>query len=194
MSLIIWLSTYSSLPEQVIMHANSSGTTDYAHKSFMFLMFMIISVCVLIIFYTLLLIDRKNENKQKMNTAFAMIGGLFVIGLNIVYILNVRNEALNTERLFLIFVGCIFIIIGSFLPTVNYNSKVGVRNSASFQNKKSWTQIQRFSGCAFIICGIFIGFAALIPSFLYAILVISLLIAAMLYSIQLYSNKLLENE
>lgn len=194
MSLIIWLSTYSSLPEQVIMHANSSGTTDYAHKSFMFLMFMIISVCVLVIFYTLLLIDRKNENKQKMNTAFAMIGGLFVIGLNIVYILNVRNEALNTERLFLIFVGCIFIIIGSFLPTVNYNSKVGVRNSASFQNKKSWTQIQRFSRCAFIICGIFIGFAALIPSFLYAILVISLLIAAMLYSIQLYSNKLLKNE
>lgn len=64
-----------------------------------------------------------------------MIGGLFVIGLNIVYILNVCNEALNTERLFLIFVGCIFIIIGSFLPTVNYNSKVGVRNTASFQNK-----------------------------------------------------------
>lgn len=131
---------------------------------------------------------------KKMNTAFAMIGGLFVIGLNIVYILNVCNEALNTERLFLIFVGCIFIIIGSFLPTVNYNSKVGVRNTASFQNKKSWTQIQRFSGCAFIICGIFIGFAALIPSFLYEILVISLLIAAMLYSIQLYSNKLLKNE
>lgn len=194
MSLIVWLSTYSSLPEKVIMHANSVGITDYAHKSFMFLMFMIISLCVLVIFYALLLIDRKNENKQKMNTAFAMIGGLFVIGLNIVYILNVRNEALNTERLFLIFVGCIFIIIGSFLPTVNYNSKVGVRNTASFQNKKSWTQIQRFSGCAFIICGIFIGFAALIPSFLYAILVISLLIAAMLYSIQLYSNKLLKNE
>lgn len=194
MSLIVWLSTYRSLPEKVIMHANSVGITDYAHKSFMFLMFMIISFCVLAIFYALLLIDRKNENKQKMNTAFAMIGGLFVIGLNIVYILNVRNEALNTERLFLIFVGCIFIIIGSFLPTVNYNSKVGVRNTASFQNKKSWTQIQRFSGCAFIICGIFIGFAALIPSFLYAILVISLLIAAMLYSIQLYSNKLLKNE
>lgn len=194
MSLIVWLSTYRSLPEKVIMHVNSGGTTDYAHKSFMFLMFMIISLCVLVIFYALLLIDRKNENKQKMNKAFAMIGGLFVIGLNIVYILNVRNEALNTERLFLIFVGCIFIIIGSFLPTVNYNSKVGVRNTASFQNKKSWTQIQRFSGCAFIICGIFIGFAALIPSFLYAILVISLLIAAMLYSIQLYSNKLLKNE
>lgn len=183
-----------SLPEKVIMHANSVGITDYAHKSLMFLMFMIISLCVLVIFYALLLIDRKNENKQKMNIAFAMIGGLFVIGLNIVYILNVRNEALNTERLFLIFVGCIFIIIGSFLPTVNYNFKVGVRNTASFQNKKSWTQIQRFSGCAFIICGIFIGFAALIPSFLYAILVISLLIAAMLYSIQLYSNKLLKNE
>lgn len=194
MSLIVWLSTYSSLPEKVIMHANSVGITDYAHKSLMFLMFMIISLCVLVIFYALLLIDRKNENKQKMNTAFAMIGGLFVIGLNIVYILNVRNEALNTERLFLIFVGCIFIIIGSFLPTVNYNSKVGVRNAASFQNKKSWTQIQRFSGCALIICGIFIGFAALIPSFLYAILVISLLITAMLYSIQLYSNKLLKNE
>lgn len=191
MSLIVWLSTYRSLPEKVIMHANSGGITDYAHKSFMF---MIISLCVLVIFYALLLIDRKNENKQKMNTAFAMISGLFVIGLNIVYILNVRNEALNTERLFLIFVGCIFIIIGSFLPTVNYNSKVGVRNAASFQNKKSWTQIQRFSGCVLIICGIFIGFAALIPSFLYAILVISLLIAAMLYSIQLYSNKLLKNE
>lgn len=191
MSLIVWLSTYRSLPEKVIMHVNSGGTTDYAHKSFMF---MIISLCVLVIFYALLLIDRKNENKQKMNTAFAMISGLFVIGLNIVYILNVRNEALNTERLFLIFVGCIFIIIGSFLPTVNYNSKVGVRNAASFQNKKSWTQIQRFSGCVLIICGIFIGFAALIPSFLYAILVISLLITAMLYSIQLYSNKLLKNE
>lgn len=146
------------------------------------------------LFFTLCCSSIEKMKIKKMNTAFAMIGGLFVIGLNIVYILNVCNEALNTERLFLIFVGCIFIIIGSFLPTVNYNSKVGVRNTASFQNKKSWTQIQRFSGCAFIICGIFIGFAALIPSFLYAILVISLLIAAMLYSIQLYSNKLLKNE
>lgn len=64
MSLIVWLSTYRSLPEKVIMHANSGGTTDYAHKSFMFLMFMIISLCVLVIFYALLLIDRKNENKK----------------------------------------------------------------------------------------------------------------------------------
>ncbi|MFG3612724.1 SdpI family protein [Rummeliibacillus stabekisii] len=193
-SLIIWLSSYSSLPERVIMHVDSSGPTEYAPKGFMFIMFMIISFCVLVVFYGLLLIDRKNENKQKMNKAFAMIGSLFVIGLNIVYILNVHNESLNTESLFLIFVGCIFIIIGNYLPTVNYNSKVGIRNVASYKNKKSWNKIHRFGGNIFVICGILIGFAALIPSFVYAILAILLIIAAMLYIIQVYSNRVFEND
>jgi len=193
-SLIIWLSTYNSLPERVIMHVDSTGPTEYAHKGFMFIMFMIISFCILVILFGLLLIDRKNENKQKMNKAFAIVGSLFVVGLNVIYILNVHNESLNTESLFLIFVGCIFIVIGNYLPTIKYNSKVGIRNVASFKNKKTWNKIQRFSGNIFVICGTLIAFAALIPSFLYAILTILLIIAAMLYIIQVYSNRVFEND
>lgn len=141
-----------------------------------------------------MLIDKKNENKRKMNKAFAIIGSLFVVGINVVYILDAQNKSLNTESLFLIFVGCIFIIVGVFLPTINYNAKVGIRNIASFKNKKTWNKIQRFGGNVFVIGGILMGFAALIPAFLYAILAISLIIAAMLYSIHVYSNRVLKND
>ena len=192
LSLIIWLSSYSSLPKKIVMHFDSSGPTEYASKSFMFTMFMMISLGILLVFYFLLSIDNKNENKQKMNKAIAMIGSIFVLGLNIVYLLNVHNESLNTETLFLIFFGSIFIIIGNYLPTVKYNSKVGIRNVASFKDKKTWNKIQRFGGNIFVICGILIGFAALIPSFLYAIISISIIIAAMLFAIQLYSHRLIE--
>lgn len=194
-SLIIWLSTYNSLPESLIMHVDSTGSiTEYAHKSFMFMMHMIISFGVIVVFFALMLIDRKNENKQKMNKAFAIIGSLFVVGINVVYILDALNKSLNTESLFLIFVGCIFIIVGGFLPTIKYNAKVGIRNVASYKNKKTWNKIQRFGGNIFVIGGILMGFAALIPSFLYAILAVSLIIAAMLYSIHLYSNRVFKND
>lgn len=192
LSLVIWLISYSSLPERVVMHYDSAGPTDYASKSFMFAMFMIISLAILVVFFLLLIIDNKNENKQKMNKPIAIVGGLFVVGMNIVYILNVHNESLNTETIFLVFVGCIFIVIGNYLPTVKYNSKVGVRNVASFKDKKTWNKVHRFSGNTFVICGILIGFAALIPSFLYAIIAISLIIAIMLFVIQMYSNRLIQ--
>ena len=191
-SLIIWLSCFSSLPNRVIMHVNSAGTIEYATKSFMFTMFMIISFCILVVFSLLLLIDRKS--KPKINKAFAIIGSIFVIGLNIVYLLNAHNDSLNTESFFLIFVGCIFIIIGNYLPTVRYNFKIGVRNGASFKDQKTWNKIQRFSGNIFVICGILMSSTALIPSFLYAVLTISLIFAAMLFVIQLYSNRLARND
>ena len=192
LSLIIWLSSYRSLPEKVVMHFDTTGPTEYASKSFMFTMFMIISLGILLVFFFILKLDNKNENKQKMNKAIAIIGSVFVLGLNIVYILNVHNESLNTETIFLVFIGAIFVIVGNYLPTVKYNSKVGIRNVASFRDKKTWNKIQRFSGNIFVICGILIGFAALIPSFLYAILSIALIIAAMLLSIQVYSHRFIE--
>ena len=174
------------------MHVNSAGTIEYATKSFMFTMFMIISFCILVVFSLLLLIDQKS--KPKINKAFAIIGSIFVIGLNIVYLLNAHNESLNTGSFFLIFVGCIFIVIGNYLPTVRYNFKIGVRNGASFKDQKTWNKIQRFSGNIFVICGILMSSTALIPSFLYAVLTISLIFAAMLFVIQLYSNRLARND
>ena len=149
-SLIIWLSCYSSLPNKVIMHVNSVGNIEYATKSFMFTMFMIISICILVLFSLLLLIERNSNSK--INKAFSIIGSLFVIGLNIVYLLNAHNESLNTDSFLLIFVGCIFIVIGNYLPTVRYNFKIGVRNVASFKDPKTWNKIQRFSGNIFVIC------------------------------------------
>lgn len=174
------------------MHYDSAGPTDYASKSFMFTMFMIISFCIILVFIFLLSIDNKNENKQKMNKVLAIIGSIFVIGTNIMYILNVHNESLNTEAIFIVFVGSIFVLVGNYLPTVKYNSTVGIRNVASFKDKKTWNKIHRFSGNTFVICGILIGFAALIPSFLYSIIAISLIIAIMLFVIQMYSNRLIE--
>ena len=176
------------------MHYDSTGPTDYASKSFMFTMFMIISFCIILVFIFLLSIDNKNENKQKMNKVLAIIGSIFVIGSNIMYILNVHNESLNTEAIFIVFVGSIFVLVGNYLPTLKYNSKVGIRNVASFKDKNTWNKIQRFSGNVFVICGILIAFTALIPSFLYAILTISIINVAMLLSIQKYSHRFIENE
>jgi len=191
-SLIIWLSYYSSLPNRVIKHIDSAGTIDYTTKSFMFAIFMIISFCILVVFALLLLIDRKSNSK--INKAFAIIGSLFAISLNIVYILNAHNESLHTDSFFLIFIGCIFIVIGNYLPTVRYNLKIGVRNGASFKNKKAWNKIQRFSGNTFVICGLLMSCTALISSFLYAVVTILLIFAIMLFVIQVYSNKLIKNE
>ena len=173
------------------MHVDSVGSIDYATKSFMFIMFMIISFCILVVFSLLLLIERKSNSK--INKAFALIGSLFVIGLNIVYLLNAHNESLNTDSFLLIFVGCIFIVIGNYLPTIRYNLKIGVRNGASFKDKKTWNKIQRFSGNTFVICGLLMSCTALIPSFLYAVVTISLIFASMLFVIQVYSNKLVKN-
>ena len=191
-SLIIWLSSYKYLPEQVVMHFDSTGPTQFANKGFMFTMFMIISFILLLLLFIFLNIDNKNENKQKINKPMAIIGVLFVLGLNIVYILNVHDESLDTKLIFLIFVGCIFIIIGNYLPQTKYNSKTGIRNFASSANPQKWNKIQRFSGNIFVISGVLICFASFIPSFLYSIVTILIIIAAMLLTIQIYSSRLMD--
>lgn len=69
----------------------------------MFTMFMILTIVILLVFSLLILFE--NKNKQKMNTAFAIIGSIFALGANIVYLINVHNESLNTKSIFFAFIG-----------------------------------------------------------------------------------------
>ncbi|MFJ8260499.1 SdpI family protein [Rummeliibacillus sp. NPDC094406] len=189
-SLILWIGTYNFLPEKVAMHFDGNNVNQYASKSFMFMMFMLITIILLLLLFIFLNIDNKNPNKLKINKPFSIIGIIFVLSLNIIYLMNVQNESLKTEFLIVLFIGFMLFVVGNYLPQIKYNSKYGVKNWATVQNPQNWNKVQRFSGNTFVIGGLLICIFSFSIPFLIALLLTFFVIGVMLFVIHMYSNRL----
>lgn len=187
--IIMWLVVYRYLPDQLPMHFTGNKVDKYGSKCSIMNIYLLISFIVFSIAYLFLKFDNKNPNKTKINKPVLLITVLFVLGLNIIYLLNIRNLDLNVGKFFFIFIGLTITIFGNYMPEISYNNKIGVRSPQSLKNSDNWRKIQRFSGKVFFIIGILIATTAFLKT-LWSFIFSLLLIALGFIIINLYSNKL----
>lgn len=188
--ILLWVFSYNYLPSQVAMHFDSNGNPDqYGGRFFIMMMFLLLSFVLLLITYLFGFYDKNNQNKQKINTPITTFMIIFSFALNVLFLLNIKDESLQTGRFLFVLIGLFFILIGNYAPQIKKNYFIGMRTAATLSKETIWKKTQRYSGFVFFIVGIFIAFTSLIPIQVAIISSVFILILGIV-SIYIYANRI----
>ncbi|MGE7602491.1 SdpI family protein [Peribacillus sp. NPDC097675] len=162
--ILLWVFSYNYLPNEVAMHFDSNGNPDqYGGRLFIMAMFLLLSFVLLLITYLFVVYDKNNQNKQKVNTPITTFMIIFSCALNVLFLLNIKDESLQTGRFLFVLIGLFFVLIGNYLPQIKKNYFIGVRIAATLSKETIWKRTQRYSGFVFLIVGVLIALTSLIP-------------------------------
>lgn len=188
--ILLWVFSYNYLPSQVAMHFDSNGNPDqYRGRFFIMMMFLLLSFVLLLITYLFGFYDKNNQNKQKINTPITTFMIIFSFALNVLFLLNIKDESLQTGRFLFVLIGLFFILIGNYAPQIKKNYFIGMRTAATLSKETNWKKTQRYSGFVFFIVGILIAFTSLIPIQVAIISSVFILILGIV-SIYIYANRI----
>ncbi|WP_075980232.1 SdpI family protein [Bacillus massilinigeriensis] len=166
-TIILWLTFYSKLPENLPTHWGASGEVDdYSSK----LTAMLISVGLMVLVYVVLFfipkIDPKKENYKLFSRAYMIINiALFLVAfaINILTISSGLGYDLNISIIIRIILGALLIIIGFFLPQIKPNYFMGIKTPWTLNDETNWKKTHHFGGKIFILSGIIFMCSIFLP-------------------------------
>jgi uncharacterized membrane protein len=193
-AVILWLSVYSKLPDQMPVHWDLNGKVNgYATK----FSAMLTSLGIMCLPYLLLVvipkIDPKKENYLKFSRGYFIINIamlLLFLTINILIILSALGHNIKMGSITGLIVGALFIVIGNYLPQIKPNYFMGIRIPWTLNDPENWKKTHRFGGKIFMAGGflsvltVFLPAGAAGTSFLLILLIVVLV--PTLYSYQLY--------
>lgn len=108
--------------------------------------------------------DPKNENQSKkaMNVVLWIIPVTANLLMAIDYAL-IKGIPFSISTVFCLLFGIMFIAIGNYLPKTKQNYTMGIKVSWAYTSEENWNATHRFGGKAWVIGGIVIALAALLP-------------------------------
>lgn len=179
---------YDMLPEQIAVHFDINNTPDrYASKEFalfgipLFLGILQVICCVISD------LNSKNENKIK----FLEIVKWFIPLINfLVYYIIIQiglGNTVDVRKTLLSFVGIAFIILGNYIPKIDFKSSKTVIHPTP-KNEEAYRKTSRMLGYTFVIGGFVIALSVIYSPIISAILILSfilVMIIEMLYYFKL---------
>lgn len=188
--LLLWFFSYEYLPIEVPMHYTNGIVDRYEEKFFVMSIFFAFSFILLLITYLFLLFDNKNTNKQKINTPITIFMIIFTLSINVLFLINVKDESLKTEKFLFVLIGLFFILMGNYTPRIKKkNLFIGIRTAATLNDDTTWKKTQRFGGFILVILGILIAFTSLLP--IHLVIIISIILIPMgIIVIHIYANRI----
>lgn len=108
--------------------------------------------------------DPKNENQSKkaMNVVLWIMPVLSNLLMAMDYAL-IKGIPFSISTVFCLLFGVMFIAIGNYLPKTKQNYTMGIKVSWAYTSEENWNATHRFGGKAWVIGGIVIALAALLP-------------------------------
>ena len=195
--IILALSVYNELPENVAMQWFFDGTPNwFAPKAVaafgMPVFFAVLNIIVVIII---------NYNPRRKNISTKMIAFVQwivpVIALVIVPIILFTTMEIKLPIKIIIFalVGIMFVFIGNYLPKCKQNYLVGFRFSWTLNDSENWNKTHRLGGYLLALGGIlfivlaFLPFENYISLILFVSILVPILAVPILYSYSLYKKR-----
>ena len=146
---------YEQMPEKMPVHFNINNEVDrYASKNFA--LFGIPAIMLGLQIFCCVISDI-NENKKGKEPKFIAISKwmipIFSIVLPIITTQVALGNALDVRKWVLIVLGVIYILIGNYMPKVNYDQMKGLMMHPMPQNEKVYRKTIRVLGYTFVILG-----------------------------------------
>ena len=157
--------TWSSAPDRIPVHWGFNGEANgYGGKFEGLLLIPLIALAVYVTFLVIPRIDPARANYAQFAGAYTFFRFVVLLTLALVYgviHLWIRGHQVPVELLIPVFVGGLFVAIGSILGKLRPNWFVGPWTLSS---NRSWTKTHRVAGWVFMVAGVCLVVAGLIHS------------------------------
>ena len=165
-SLLLSLTVFSSLPEQIPAHWNVHGTVDrFAPKLTVFI-FPGIIFLITILFQFMRRTDPNSDNydkNQREYHRYTFVIGLVFFAVQIMTIAAAFRMDFNVNLIFCLGIGSLFIFIGNLLPKTKHNYFIGIRTPWTLADEQNWFRTHRLAGKIWVLGGLIVALTALAP-------------------------------
>ena len=165
-SLLLSLTVFSSLPEQIPAHWNVHGTVDrFAPKLTVFI-FPGIIFLITILFQFMRRTDPNSDNYGKFQREYhryTFVIGLVFFAVQIMTIAAAFRMDFNVNLIFCLGIGSLFIFIGNLLPKTKHNYFIGIRTPWTLADEQNWFRTHRIAGKIWVLGGLIVALTALAP-------------------------------
>lgn len=165
-SLLLSLTVFSSLPEQIPAHWNVHGTVDrFAPKLTVFI-FPGIIFLITILFQFMRRTDPNSDNYDKFQREYhryTFVIGLVFFAVQIMTIVAAFRMDFNVNLIFCLGIGSLFIFIGNLLPKTKHNYFIGIRTPWTLADEQNWFRTHRLAGKIWVLGGLIVALTALAP-------------------------------
>lgn len=165
-SLLLSLTVFSSLPEQIPAHWNVHGTVDrFAPKLTVFI-FPGIIFLITILFQFMRRTDPNSDNYDKFQREYhrySFVIGLVFFAVQIMTIAAAFRMDFNVNLIFCLGIGSLFIFIGNLLPKTKHNYFIGIRTPWTLADEQNWFRTHRIAGKIWVLGGLIVALTALAP-------------------------------
>lgn len=193
-NIIIGIWAYPRLPEQVPSHWNFAGQVDgYSGALTGAFLLPLITLGVYILFWLIPRIDPQKANYLKMGRVFWIVSTTLVVFLSLMYwgTIAVTLGYLETlPRWYFSGIGIIFILLGNYFGKIKFNYTFGIRTPWTLANEEVWAKTHRFAGPIWIVGGILMALAGVLPAAwtepLFGIVIVLIAVVPMAYSYLVY--------
>ena len=153
----------------------------------------LITLGVYILFWIIPRIDPQKANYLKMGRVFWIVSTTLVAFLSLMYwgTIAVALGYLETlPRWYFSGIGIIFILLGNYFGKIKFNYTFGIRTPWTLANEEVWAKTHRFAGPIWIVGGILMALAGVLPAAwtepLFGIVIVLIAVVPMAYSYLVY--------
>jgi len=160
--------TWPHAPDRIPVHWGLNGDVNrYGGKFEGLLLIPIIALAVYLLFLVLPRLDPGRANYAQFAGAYTLLRFSILMVLALVDgVIHLWIRGIHTPMSTLIpmFVGAMFVVIGSVLGKIRPNWFVGIRTPWTLSSKLSWTKTHRVGGWVFVTAGLLLFLAGAVHS------------------------------
>ena len=173
--LLLW----NRLPGQLATHWGMHGADRWSGKSAaVFLQpLLLLAAHYLVLFFVFRDAKNRNQSKKVVGLLFWMIPAVSILVSGITYAVALGWE-FRLAGLLYVGLGLMFAAIGNYFPKCRPNRTVGIRIIWTLGSEENWNATHRFAGKVWVIGGLIMVLAALLPE-VPGIIVMILAVAAL---------------
>ena len=196
--LMVTLTSFFFLPDEVPVHFNSSNQVDRLGSKYELLILPFVILFLGIIFILIANhLDKKEKNGSNNYNILITVGICILAIFNILTYVTIylafaglqesATAPIDVLSLVTLLFGFMMIVIGNIIPKAKMNSMLGLRTKWSMSIEDAWKKSQRFGGYAAIISGVLMIVESLIFSEMTTIIVMLCIIVVMAIVDTVYS-------
>ena len=159
-AIIISITTYAQLPDQVVSHWNISGQPDgWSGKNFHAIVFPGILIFIYLLMSILPKVDPNKQRYTEFAKVYLILRNILILTFLIIFsgaTLSNLGYAVNIGSLVSVTIGLLFIILGNYLGKLKRNWFIGIRTPWTISSENSWNKTHRLGGKLFVILGLII--------------------------------------
>ncbi|WP_051276227.1 SdpI family protein [Desulfovirgula thermocuniculi] len=160
---------YAHLPEMVPAHWNLKGEVDNYFSRFGGAFALpLLAAGIYLAMLLLPFADPRRESYRRFAGAYRAVRmGLlvFLAALHgLILAVGLGGPADLVPRIVPLLTGALFVVIGNYLPQVRPNYFFGIRTPWTLADEEVWRRTHRFSGPVFVLAGLAVMAASLLPS------------------------------